>query len=69
MIFLDRSDSKLMESQIFSQLIVDFFFHFGPNFLLPLLYDGFGVRVLSGTVLPPKPWCFFDEIEDGLSNI
>ena len=52
------SDSKLMELQNFSQLIV----YFGPNFLLQLVYGGFGVRILSAIVQPLKPMFFFDEI-------
>ena len=42
--------------------------YFGPNFLLQLVYDGFGVRILRFIVQPPKPTFFFDKIWDGLAN-
>ena len=51
-----------MELQNFSQLIVDSWFIFGPNFLLQLVNGGFGVRILSAIVQLPKPTFFFDEI-------
>ena len=36
--------------------------YFGPNFLLQLVYGGFGVSILCVIVRPPKPTFFFDEI-------
>ena len=58
------SDSKLMELQNFSQLIV---VYFGPNFRVQLVCGVFCVRILCVIVQPPKPTFFFDEIEDGLT--
>ena len=39
-----------------------FLVYFGLNFLLQLVNGGFGVRILSVIVQPPKPTFFFDEI-------
>ena len=57
-----------MELQNFFQLIVGFLVYFGPNFLLQLVYGGFGVRILCIVVQPPKPMFFFDEIQDSLAD-
>ena len=56
------SDSKLMELQNFFPANSRFLFYFDPNFLLQLVYGGFGVRILSVIVQPPKPTFFFDEV-------
>ena len=56
------SDSKVMKLQYFFQLTVDSLFYFGLNFLLQLVYGGFGFRILCVIVQPPKPTFFFDEI-------
>ena len=61
------SDSRLMELQNFSQLIVDSNF-FCSNFFLQLVYDGFVLRILGVIVQPPKPLFFFNEIWGGLTN-
>ena len=55
------SDSKLMELQNFSQLIVELVF-FGPNFFLQLVNGGFGVRILCVIVQPPKPTFLLHQI-------
>ena len=55
-------DSKLMELQNLSQLIVNSWFILVLIAFCNLFCGGFGVRILCVIVQPPKPMFFFDEI-------
>ena len=56
------SDSKLMELQNFSQLIVSSWFTLVLISFCNLLIVDFFVRILCVIVQPPKPTFLFDEI-------